>query len=299
MRTITVLKSALKASLPLQRQLRQIKRSIVPYQDDPADRLFTLQQGLQAIRLLKEAGADVTGEVLELGTGWLPIIPLLFHLAGARHLVLTDMERLMDSRTIATAREVVRANLPMVASGLDRDEAHLVSRLDQDFTFDYLVPWNSRTHPPTSADIIYSRAVLEHVPPVVIEQLLTDFARILRPCGSMCHLIDNSDHWEHQDKTLSRVDFLRYEDGLFWKLATLNPQAYQNRLRHSDYLRLFRERGWTVTYADGPPDEKCLRDLETLPLASHFRSHDHRDLAVLTSVFVLRHSGTTGKPRSG
>jgi len=48
---------------------------------------------------------------------------------------------------------------------------------------------------------------------------------------------------KHQDKSLSRVDFLRYEDGLYWKLACFNPHAYQNRLRHSDYIGHFRKHG--------------------------------------------------------
>ncbi|MGH7069227.1 MAG: methyltransferase domain-containing protein [Acetobacteraceae bacterium] len=230
----------------------------------------------------------MTGDVLELGTGWLPIIPLLFHLAGSRRLMLTDIERLMDGRAITTARAVILRYLPLVASTLGQSEAYLARRLGEEFTPDYVVPWDSRTHPANSADVIYSRAVLEHIPPPVLEQLLLDFHRILRPGGGMCHVIDNSDHWEHRDKTLSRVDFLRYEDGVYWKLATLDTQWYQNRLRHGDYLRLFRKFGWTADLAEGDPDEKCLRDLEALPLAAPFRGGDRRDLAVLTSIFVLR-----------
>lgn len=288
MRTGVVLRSVLKASLPFRRQLRWAKRMVRPYQDNAADSRYTLQQGLQIIRLLRASGANVGGDVLELGTGWLPIIPLLFHIAGARRLILTDLERLMDAQTTARARKLILENLPEVTGALGLSEPQVERSLADDFAPRYLAPWNSRAHPPLSADIIYSRAVLEHVPPSVIAQLLTDFQRILRPNGAMVHVVDNSDHWEHQDKSLSRVDFLRYEESAHWKMATWDPQDYQNRLRHSDYLHLFADHGWAVAHAEGLPDEKCLQDLENIPLAARFRGRDHRDLAVLTSTFLLR-----------
>lgn len=293
-----VLKSAMKAVLPFQVQLRRIKRRMWPYQDNPDNSRHALRQGLEQIRLLKEAGIRLDGTVLEFGSGWLPIIPLLFHLSGARHLILTDLERLMDDQTITRARQVILDNLPAVGATLDLDESALMARLAGPFEPDYFVPWDSRAQPSQSVDIIVSRAVLEHVPSAALRHVLPDFDRILRPGGAMCHIIDNSDHWEHKDKTLSRVNFLRYEDGLFWKLACLNTQAYQNRLRHSDYSDLFEAYGWTVAAAEGTPDEKCLRDLETLPLASSFRDRDPRDLAILTSGFVLRRTAdlTRGAP---
>jgi len=291
MKRMAVLKGAVKATLPFQPQLRSIKRRLRPYQDNPANSRYALQQGLEQIQLLRQAGVALDGDVLEYGSGWLPIIPLLFQLAGARRLILTDVERLMDEHTIARAKQVVSDNLAAVAAALGQSEAALAERLTKPCNFDYFVPWDSRAHPSASADIVISRAVLEHVPPAAIRHAVGEFGRILRPGGAMCHVIDNSDHWEHKDKTLSRVNFLRYEDGFYWKLACFNVQSFQNRLRHSDYIQLFADYGWTVVLATGTPDEACLRDLETLPLATSFRVRDHADLAILTSGFVLRRTG--------
>ena len=288
MKRMAVVKSAVKATLPFQPQLRSIKRRMRPYQDNPANSRYALQQGLEQIQLLTQAGVALDSDVLEYGSGWLPIIPLLFQLAGARRLILTDVEKLMDEHTIARARQVVSENLAQVAAALHQSETALTERLTRPTNFDYLVPWDSSAHPAASVDIVISRAVLEHVPPAAIRQAVGEFDRILRPGGAMCHVIDNSDHWEHKDKTLSRVNFLRYEDGFYWKLACLNVQSFQNRLRHSDYLQLFADYGWTAVLDTGTPDETCLRDLENLPLATPFRGRDHADLAILTSTFVLR-----------
>jgi len=102
-------------------------------------------------------------------------------------------------------------------------------------------------------------SVFEHITPEVIEEIIWQCGRILRPQGAMCHIMDKSDHWEHDDKSISRLNFLRYEDGWFWRIACFNPQNYQNRLRHPDYLAMFHRCGWESVVADGEPDEKALR----------------------------------------
>jgi SAM-dependent methyltransferase len=289
MRHIDVVRDAAKALLPFQPTLRRLKRRIRPYRDDPGNSRFALQQGLQQIRLLREAGIALHGDILEFGTGWLPIIPILYQLAGARRLFLTDVERLMDSHTIALAAAVVRDNAAIVAAGLGLTDAELHDGLRRPLAATYLVPWRPEETASGSMDIIMSRTVLEHVPLRSLERLVSEWGRILRPAGAMCHTIDNSDHWQHRDRTLSRVNFLRYEDGdLFWRLACAHPQNYQNRLRHSDYLDLFGRARWTALRAEGDVDAQALDDIMKIPLAAPFRGRSAQDLATLTSRLVLR-----------
>ncbi len=299
MRHSVVIRSAFKSMLPFQAQLRQIKRKILPYRDNPSNSSYALQQGLDQIRLLRAQGIPLSGDIIELGSGWIPIIPLLFHCAGARKLILTDVERLMDDKTIARAKAVISDNMEAVAKVLDIPAEEIRRRLESDFTPDYHVPWDYREHPSASADIIISRAVLEHVRPEDLGNLLKEFGRILRPGGVMCHIVDNSDHWEHTDKSLSRVNFLRYEENWYWRLCVRNTQDYQNRFRHEDYKGEFRRHGWDVLVEEGEPDAKCLVDLQSLPLASRFRHRDPQDLAILTSVFVLGRAGSTAGGPSG
>lgn len=280
---------ALKGLLPFPATLRALKRRLVPYVDDPINSACCLDNGLQQIAALRAAGVGLTGDVLEFGTGWLPLIPLLFHLAGARSLTLTDIERLMDAATIARAKRLVAQRIAEVAAVLEQPEAALLARLDAPFAPRYLVPWDASRQKAHSADLILSRAVFEHVPQAALRHVLAAFHRVLRTGGAMCHLVDNSDHWEHHDKTLSRIDFLRYDDrDLRWRIANSNVQSYQNRMRHSDYAALFAATGFTVLHSEGVPDPTCLRDLNTLPLAARFRGHDRADLTILTSLFVVR-----------
>jgi hypothetical protein len=67
--------------------------------------------------------------------------------------------------------------------------------------------------------------------------------------------VDLSDHWSHGDPSIGEVNFLRYPPRQWRRLNPSNH--FQNRLRHSDYLRLFAAAGFAVesdviTRWDGP-----------------------------------------------
>jgi SAM-dependent methyltransferase len=192
----------------------------------------------------------------------------------------------MDERTIGEARRILRASAARIAEELGLSEGQVQARLDRPLSYDYLVPWNPRDLADASVDVVISRTVLEHIPVDALESYMPEFARILRPGGMMCHLIDNSDHWEHHDKQLSRLHFLRYEDGLFWRMLCVRRS--QNRLRHSDYMKLFERHGFAPLFVEAEPDARSIEDLKSLPLASRFRGRDEADLAILTSTVVLR-----------
>ncbi len=281
-----------KAALPFQDDVRRLARKIRPYEANPVNTRQALDQGLRQVGLLRDAGANLSGTVLELGTGWLPVVPLLFYLAGAERLVLADIHRLMDDRTFEEVKRVLRDNAGRLADELRVPESLLRARLDRPIPYDYFVPWNPREFADASIDVVISRTVLEHIPADLLEGYMPEFARILRPGGMMCHLIDNSDHWEHHDKTLSRLHFLRYEDNLFWRMLCV--RRYQNRLRHSDYMRLFERHGFDPLFVEAEPDAKSLDDLKSLPLASRFRGRELADLATLTSTVVLRRPALSG-----
>jgi len=278
---------ATRGLMPFQPALRRLKRRLRPYEDDPANSAWCIVDGLEQIAALRRAGVTLAGAtVLEFGSGWLPQIPMLFHLAGAGRLILTDVERLMDARTTARAHERIAGRIDAIAAAFETPREALLARLEG-FSFDYRVPWDPATEPAASVDLVISRATFEHVPTEALRAFLAEFRRILRPGGATCHQIDNSDHWEHRDKSLSRVEFLRYEeDDWLWRLAQLNTQGFQNRLRHSDYQALFAEAGFRVVLAEGVPDPRCLEDLRRLPLAGRFHGRPAEDLAILSSLFV-------------
>jgi SAM-dependent methyltransferase len=260
------------ASLPFQSQLRALKRRISGIEGDAANEPGCIEDGL---RLIEMIGRDrIRGAVvLELGSGWQPLIPLLFKEAGAAKVIMTDDKALMDG------------------AYFDRAKALLVKQghaVRAEFSeFDYLAPCDWSEIADASVDVIWSRACLEHIPPGILRKILRQFRRILKPGGVMAHIVDNSDHWEHKDKSISRVNFLKFGD-LTWNAINFHPLFYQNRLRHSDYLTMLQNMGFDVTSQESEICERARVALGDLSLDRRFRGYQRDDLAAITSRIVAR-----------
>lgn len=282
---IKALGDALKMLLPLRAQLRRLKRRLSPYRAEPAKLDLTISQGLGQIACLRAHGARLDGVVLEIGSGWFPVLPLIYLAAGARRVILTDIERLLDGNTLEQAQAALAGRLGEVAAALRISTVEVQQRIANTERLDYRVPFDPRSLPAASIDIVISRAVLEHVPPDELKEIFSWTRHVLAPGGVTCHTIDNSDHFEHQDKSISRVNFLRYDERL-WRLTGINPQTYTNRFRHSDYVILVEDCDWALLEAQGEPDAGALEALKTLPLARRFRGRPAEDLAILESVIL-------------
>jgi cyclopropane fatty-acyl-phospholipid synthase-like methyltransferase len=224
------------------------------------------------------------GNVLDIGTGWLPITTILFHIAGAANVTTVDVERFMDLHTTREAKSLIRNRIVETASHLGISLEDVSTKLNS-LAPTYIVPWDPSSFPADRFDIIVSRDTFEHIPATILERYLAEFHRILCRNGLMCHLIDNSDHWSHRDARLSRLNMLRYEDGVWWRL--MSKAVYQNRLRHSDYARMFERTGWRIIRAHSWGHDRGKEDLKALPLASPFIGRTADDLAALGSMFLL------------
>jgi len=205
----------LKGVIPDQSLLRDCKRRLIPYKACTGRADATIEEGIQLINFVR-SDRDIAGAAcLEVGVGWEPLIPFLFSLCGARRVYMTDLNRLCSPQTAASAMEALRRNQDAIACGLGLDAAALTRQLNSApagmdelfalFRLEYLAPCNCANLPlaDRSLDVVYSRAVLEHVPPAVIEHIFMEARRVLKDSGLMCHFIDPSDHLQHQDRSIS------------------------------------------------------------------------------------------------
>ena len=294
-----LIRNSLVGLVPFPDKIRKIKRKIKPPPTNPAQDEWTLEQGLRQVEMLQSVDFTIAGKtVLELGTGWQPIIPLIFSLAGAKKVILLDNKRLMDRHFILKAIENVSKFAADISKRLKipRDEIENRSTHFDQFSLDeivnyfrleYIAPSDARKTKlgDKSIDIIISRAVLEHIPPEIIQEISIEFRRILKDDGRICHFIDNSDHWEHRDKSISRINFLKFSD-FIWKFTSINPIDYQNRLRHFEYISLLNQTGFKIDYSGAEPDEKALNDLKQIKICKRYQHVTHEELAILTSYIV-------------
>lgn len=248
---------------------------------------------IRQIELLRAAGLDIRGRrVLEIGSGWHPILAMTFLAAGAENVALTDIEHLLDARLIRSAIDFVLARREVLAGQIGADsfdrlkvDDGTASAMLRQLGLTYNVPYRTNLSSDGSADLIVSCSVLEHIDPGTLEAMMTDFRRILVPGGAMVHFIDCSDHYAMYDKTISRCNFLRYEEWA-WRACCINPQSYHNRLRHSDHAAMLQRHGFRVSFEWRESREKEQREVAAMRLASPFAGRNVEDLAAISSIFV-------------
>jgi SAM-dependent methyltransferase len=282
----------IKAGLPFQATLRRYKDHILGYQREPNREKSTIRDGLEAISWL---GGCKGARIVEVGSGWQPLVPILLSIAGA-HVYMTDLFRLLRIDTFNAAlhairedQELISKTLPVSPDVIDhvtRDCSNLTERLEE-LRLEYLAPCDCRNLPldSQSVDFVISRNVLEHIPPPIIEGIFLESRRVLKEDGRMWHLVDHSDHWSDRDQRISTVNFLQYPEWLF-KLTCLNPQNYQNRLRHPEYVAMATSTGFVVEREQRKVDSSGLRALEHIPLTPRFKQFSPEDLATTSSTLL-------------
>lgn len=224
------------------------------------DALAGLGDGLEAWKRLERTGLDPAGKVFfEVGTGRAPLVALAFWLLGARKVRTVDLHPYLKAELvrdclhdIARREERVRA---LLGERLKTRRLDALLRLDRTFRFDlrafldlcaieYSAPADAaRTGlRPSSVDVHASNVTLQHIPPAVVERILQEGNRIVRDDGVFVHHIDYADMFSYADGAIPPVNFLRYSDAE-WDGYASNRYMYMNRLRHDDFLDLYRRAG--------------------------------------------------------
>ena len=297
---IRCLRDNVKSILPFQDQLRLMKRRVCGYRPGSDHGAWTLTQGVEMVRSLREYIDLPNSTVLEVGTGWQPLIPLLFSMAGTKQVILTDLTRLLHPSSLAAALDSLRYNkkritegLPISSEAFDQftrsNQGETLEQSLERFRLRYMAPCDCRSTglPPNSVDAVISRAVMEHIPPDVILAIFHESARIIKPGGVACHVVDNSDHWQHRDGNISRVNFLKFSDSTF-RLTYINKLNYQNRLRHSQYREMLEQAGFQIVRDEPTVDAPSVEVLKNFQVAPQFRRFTHEDLATIDSFFLAR-----------
>ena len=238
-----------------------------------------------------EHAGGTPATVVEVGTGWYPVVPLALWLAGADRVVTYDVAPLL---TAARAR----ATLAAVAERLAREPGLLAQALPDRLAqlraagqapgttaAEVLAPFGITPHvgdaaasrlPAGSVDLVMSTVVLEYVPYDALVALLRASGRLAGADGVHSHEIDLSDQFHYGDAAITPFNFLRFSDAA-WRLVT-NDIIPQTRLRYPDYVRAFEAAGLRV--ADATLVRGARADLDRTPLAERFQAYAPDDLRV-------------------
>ena len=76
---------------------------------------------LVQMKALREAGLNIADrDLVEIGTGWLPVFPLCFHLAGARRCHTYDVTRHLKSHAVRSTLQALEKHLSALADAADQ-----------------------------------------------------------------------------------------------------------------------------------------------------------------------------------
>lgn len=275
-----VTKLAVLGRLPFGNAMRHMKRRILGYRPEPSNIESTLKNLDEMEGAVASVGRSFVGAtVLEIGSGWFPTIPIMLSLRGARRIVLTDLTPHLDDVTFSATLDILRPHLQARPDAAQR-------RTIREFNLEYIAPFQPESIPDGSIDFIISRTVLEHIPPHDIHRLLTQLRPKLSPAGLMVHCIDHSDHLEHKDKSISKINFLTWSTKKHRIVNWLTKEG-ENRLRHHEYRDLFERSGYEIIHESSEPNQQTVELAKELPLKERFTEMTPEQISILTSIYLL------------
>jgi hypothetical protein len=229
-----------------------------------ADPMWLLSEGARLAMSLKDAGMPVPGaRVMEVGTGRGLDMPLGLYLCGAASIRTYDLHRYLKPHRVLDSVESIRRNRAKVRDlfvpvlEAEKLDARLQALCDATSFeeilricgIEYMAPADAADTKlaPGTIDIQISYTVFEHIPGDVIVAILKEASRILSPRGVALHHIDPSDHFAHDDASISFINFLQFSEPE-WQKFGANQFAYHNRLRVSEYQKIYEAAGHSVEH---------------------------------------------------
>jgi SAM-dependent methyltransferase len=218
--------------------------------------------------------------VLEYGPGDIPAVGLWMLAKGAQTVVCVDRFPLvkLDARRLTTIQEILNR---LSAAERQRAMSAFVTPGDPSSGFNparlrYVIDGGSGlSGMKGTADLVLSRAVLEHVND--LEATFADARAAVAPTGKVVHLVDLRSHGLHRN---NRLDFLTWPEWL-WR-AMYGFKGAPNRLRIDAYRAAAQRAGFSIDRLEviGQVSPAELQQVRPY-LASRFRKLSEEDLLVL------------------
>ncbi len=276
-----LVKKAIVERLPFANTLRKIKRNLFGYPPDVDNIELTINNYERIKSAIEKLGVSIEGSsILEIGSGWFPTIAILLVRDGAKNITTSDLNVHMDDITFRELASHLKERFP--------DDNFIQDLTDfASLPIEYLAPFCASDLSDKSLDIIISNMVLEHIPKTDMYNLFSSLRPKSSDNGIMVHLVDHSDHFEHYDKSLSRINFLTWNEE---KHALINYliRDGENRMRHNEYHRLFMDAGYEIVDEENDLSKKALETLGGLELAYPYSRMSPEQLCILTSIYSIK-----------
>ena len=261
-----------------------------------------LKAGIEIWKRIIALGYDPIGKTFfEVGTGRVPIIPLAFWLMGAERIITIDINPYLKAELIKESLQYISDNEEgikrLFGALLNEKNFNDLMKFHKNVSFskslflalchiDYIAPGDAAKTSLANQTIDFhtSYTVFEHIDPNILQLILEEGNRIIKEKGLFIHQIDYCDHFSHIDETITRINFLQYSDSKYKRYAG-NRYAYHNRLRHDDFINIFKSVGHSIVANEPYIDQRCMELLESNNFALNikFKNRSKESLCIIRS----------------
>jgi hypothetical protein len=272
---------------------RNVTRSTTPTQQRIDEKISVGAEYLsQLSRYLPAAIADVVH--VDIGTGWMPTIPLLFYSVGVNRQVLCDIRANLSLQRVTESAILVsrRLSTTKTLAGFTVDRlpkptgASLKTSLES-LGITYRAPYLADQFVETPGwKVVTCTQVLLHLRYEEIVGLLRHVARAIRGGGLFVATVHLYDLYADTDPTLSRFNKYRYSEWVWDRLCT-SRLMYFNRMTVSDYRTAFDEAGLRLIdciVQEGTPEQR--RELSRIRVSDRFKHVPDTELAAQRMLIV-------------
>ncbi len=240
----------------------------------------------KVIEILNSKNFSLNGRnILEIGSGWMPIMPYFFKYFGNCDKVYSyDINQHYSKIYINELNQYYKSEFGKYVEVV-KDQKYSLP----DFV-EYFPNQNVITAElPKKVDVVFSRFVLEHVTPQDMLEMHKRFASEYDENTLILHLISPSDHRAYSDKSLSHYDFLKYSRKEWDKIQT--KFDYHNRMRLPQFLEIFIKAGMEVLhleYDKVDKDSEKYRKFKALNLHNDFVKFSEEEILAGSINVLLR-----------
>ncbi len=241
-------------------------------------------------------------QVLELGTGWYPIIPLAFFLSDLDNIISIDLQSWLTKKHCITTflkfkewKESGRLNDYL--NNINEERWQLIESIiinNEQISLDEIL---NKIHlkiiigdarkldfDNETFDFICSNNTFEHIYKNVLIDIIKEFQRVLKTNGLMSHFIDMTDHFCHFDNKINEYHFLKYSHQK-WTIIDNNIQP-QNRMRFKDYIQIYEKLNIPIIHTE--VRKGSLERLRQITIYKEFEGYSEQELAITHGYIISK-----------
>lgn len=237
--------------------------------------------------------------VIEIGTGWYPVIPISLFLEGFGRIVSLDLNNYLSKKTLLETLvlfiqkekenhlsqyiNIKDDRWQVIKEIVAKKERLTLQEMCHLLRFEFTVCDLSK--PPINipkAEFMCSNNTFEHIHKNLMRKILVNCKSLIKAGGIMSHFIDMTDHFCHFDKSITEYNFLKYSEKR-WNIIDNDIQP-QNRMRLVNYKELYKELQIPITKEVIWPSKVHL--LEGFPIHDEFSKYSVKQLAIFHAYLI-------------